>query len=1381
MRDDRSPRPPAARRSDRVRAGRYALRALGLLSIWVVAAVPGQAQITVRGQVRLPGGQPAADIEVRLLPRIDDYQAGRLALEGRLRGEPAAKAVTASDGSFALDAPAAGMWRLHVAAEGYRPMEHSLLPLLESTWLPPLVLTAEVPLRVRVLGANGEPAVGAHVAGSPPAGGRNRLGVRDDWRAASRRAFADSEGIARLGRAPREVLHIYAHAPGHREGKRPGVDTSLVTVRLEEAALFEIEVVGRGGQPMPGALARLGERRWPLGPSDESGRLRAPVGPQSTRLLEVLGPEGERVEQRLDASALRPDRPKRVTLPPTKALRGRILDAQTGLPLTGAFAWVSSRAADFTLTDASGSYSLSAPVGSDIWIWGAAPGYLGEGVRPASDTGEATTVSLQRAERAQGVVVDGRGRPIAGAEIEARIDPTRRTGRTLWGARRQLERDVSTDDGRFSIGSLDPRVAYYLRVAKPGFATTELPLPDARGDAAGELRIVLEAGRVVTATVVGPSREPIAGARIELSEGLRSGTIQQVMRSRWFRADSGIEASTDSTGRFVMADLAAGTYTLAVSAPGYATARGLDVEILEATDRTDLGELVLEPGAPIQGRVLDPDGSPLEGARIVASGERSALFAAADDDESAAHSGADGFFAFTDRQAGERVDLQVRMPGFATGRLVGVEAPTPSPVEIELERPSRVSGRVVDEAGRPVANAQVGLRVLVRSGTRRHSGPGGSATSDEEGAFVIEGVDPGEATLTTAADGYVAHRLTSLAVEPGKDLNHVRIVLEPGATLSGSVTGPSGQPVASADLRVMLTEDALATSARHYGRTDGEGRYRLEGLPPGRRSLSAYHEDYEPVTREVELEVGDNRLILAFEGGAELSGRVVDTSGSPVGGAEVSLESEASGRWRGSRETATDSSGTFAIQGISEGSYSLHVQGAGYAPRVVEDLEVGPAGLSSVDVVLEPGLAIVGRLHGLEEADYTRTEVVAIGPRARVMGVASRDGTYRIDGLSPDRYDVSARVAAKGLATRGDVEILDGVAETVLDLEFGSGPILSGQVLRGGEPLAGVNVSLAGIDVTTDARVTTDHDGRFELRALEAGRHRLSVGSYPSGLNHHQEIELTRSTEVVVRVATAAVSGRVLDATDWRPVSGASVRLEPLDPDPFSFGSGWSPRVTSDSDGGFEFAEASVGAYRLVAQRQGYAAEELAVTVSEDLDQTGLELLLTPTEGLLVDVRLPSGRRGGVFFAAVLDASGRALMTGTYNIREGGTRLDVPTGTWELVVSAPGAAAASVRVSVPSEPITVALGPEAVLSLRIPDLETDPTLATARLTDPSGRGFPAVQWMRTGAEWPVIRGRAVIQGLPPGTWTIRVTEPGGRVWRGQTTLVVGENPEVVLE
>ncbi len=1362
---------------------RRAVLLTSLLAAVPLVPEPAAARHALTGRLELPGGEPAAGVAVELLAQTSAYDFGRLILAGRHYPEPAARALTRPDGSYELEAPEAGMWHLHVAPAGYRPMELHMLVLGDRS-LPALELIAETPVSVRVTCAGGKPLAGAHLRAEPPPKPSGWRGEPGGWRPAYRQAFTDERGTAEIGRGPEEALELYAIAAGHLEAERGGVRGRSVDLGLEAATPRRLRVEDVHERPVAGALVRLGERRWPIGLTDSDGLIELPLPAAGEAPVHVIGPLGERLDARFELTAGRVGETLIAVLEPARRQSGRIVDRETRRPIAGAFAWLAGREADAVRADGTGGFTLSAPADSSIRIWGAAPGYLQVHIQLAAGVAAGdTTLTLQAAVRAHGVVVDEDGRPVAEASVGARLSPLGHFSREAWQASTDLEPAISDLRGEFAIDGLHPETGYILRAGKPGYAPAELDLPNARTDTARGVRLVLERGRTATGTVVSSTGEPIAGARVRLEASAGSGLMQRVMRARALGGPAAAQAVTDDEGRFALGDLASAAYDLEATAPGYAPASIVALEISAEAAETDLGEIALEPGAAIEGRITDARGAAVEGAQVFASeSEDQFAFMLVQRDreaEPAAVTDANGFFSVADRRAGGRFDLTIRRAGYARASVLGVEAPTLQPLAVRLDRASKIRGEVVDSSGRPIGGATVWVHVQFTRGTSSMSQSAAHATTSEDGRFVLEEVDPGELRLSAEAEGYRSEELASLAVEPGRDLENVRVVMRPGATVSGRVTDGEGRPVA--DVMVGLAESGMSFSISSGGTTDAEGRYRLEGVAPGRRTVTARHDAFQPATREIEVELGDNRLDLAFERGSTVSGQVIDEAGRPISGALVQLLAPSMFSWRG-QSGMSDTTGAFSIAGVPEGTFSLQASKEGFATTAVEELEVGPGDLPFVEIRLSPGYAIVGRLLGLEPAELAGVQVMAVRPQSSVsLGLVDRDGNYRIDHLGAGDYTVHAQAGMRSRTAQATTTVVEGAAETLLDLEFEGGLTLSGVVLRGDEPLAGALVAATGTDVSSGSAGTTNSEGRFELKGLEPGRHVVSVSNFQTGRGHREELELGSDRDVVIRVEAAVVSGSVFDAVDSQPLAGVAVRLEPVEPS--SVLEGFSVPATADTDsaGYFRFSQVAAGAHRVVAVKDGYAPAELSVTVIDGLDLEGLELRLEPTDGMRIFVTLPSGQPAREFSAAVLDAAGRSIFAGVYTGGREGARLSAPPGEWELLVASQNTAVSSTRIALPSDPIAIALQPQAGLEIRVPELEGEPSLAMLRLTRPDGRPFRDLQWMWTRSEWPLADGRGSVDGLAPGTWTVTVEAPNGRVWQGQVSLAAGANPELVLE
>lgn len=279
---------------------------------------------------------------------------------------------------------------------------------------------------------------------------------------------------------------------------------------------------------------------------------------------------------------------------------------------------------------------------------------------------------------------------------------------------------------------------------------------------------------------------------------------------------------TDEAGRFALGSCPP---LLEARAPGHAAQR--------RTRPGTTGELVfrLSRGALLQGRVLGrEENRPLPGARVEGS---------SGDWAGATTTDICGLFSLDDAPAGRAVTVRVT----ARGRLPRVVATTVSPggreLVVALERGATARGRVVDEAGAPVAAC---VHVFAEEGL-----PAPQETeSDGHGRFEVSGLPPGARVAVVALTPRLASRVDSLewrALDA-----EARVVVRPrGALLV------TGLPEGTFELRALGAPGELPLLDR---RLDGDGvsPVRAARLVPGRYQL---HRDGTKVGSPIEVAAGE--------------------------------------------------------------------------------------------------------------------------------------------------------------------------------------------------------------------------------------------------------------------------------------------------------------------------------------------------------------------------------------------------------------------------------------------------------------------------------------------------------------------------------------------
>lgn len=114
-------------------------------------------------------------------------------------------------------------------------------------------------------------------------------------------------------------------------------------------------------------------------------------------------------------------------------------------------------------------------------------------------------------------------------------------------------------------------------------------------------------------------------------------------------------------------------------------------------------------------------------------------------------------------------------------------------------------------------------------------------------------------------------------------------------------------------------------------------------------------------------------------------------------------------------------------------------------------------------------------------------------------------------------------------------------------------------------------------------------------------------------------------------------------------------------------------------------------------------------------------------------------------------------------------------------MKAPGGVMERLRLEVPGPPVEVALRPADRLEVRVPELIQENLVATLTLRSEDGQAFETLR--PDGVlqdEWRLDGGLGVVDGVPPGEWTLWVEAADGRRFLGLVRTVGGGDLEVVV-
>jgi protocatechuate 3,4-dioxygenase beta subunit len=1336
---------------------------LGLCLALFLASPCLAAPIPITGWVGDAHGMPLAGARVTLSPLASAFEGQRLGIAGGGGPAPEPTQKTASDaaGAFTFAVPDAGMWTVRVEAAGAVPFELDLVPLVETEDLPPFptAIAEDAGVEIRVVDGQGRPVPAARVVAQSSTSPEST----DSWHRAIRRGETGPEGRLRLPRVRGERLKIRASAPGYPVTEIESGEEKVL-LRLSPALPRTVLVRGADGSPVAGALVAAGPDLPAAARTDEGGRATIfatakkvrPVawtadGRRSTAV--ILPPEAPTEADPAAPLAIRlPRLPERMS--------GQVVDRLDRQPLAGALVWSQRDRTTWVRADARGGYAILPAREGKTALAAAAPGHL-----PAELTalpparGERAlhgpTFALEPAVAAEGVVVDAAGKPLAGAFVSAAVPGP------LFGLTAPKPRGRSGPEGRFTLRPLAPAQPYEVTATLRGFATTKITLAELRPQAVRSgLRLLLRRGRTVRGRVVDGAGQPVAAAVFQIAAA-GADLLRGPGADRYF-------TRSDAAGQFAVEGLLPGKFDLAVQAPGFALASRRQVAIPAGEKDFDLGAIALGRGISVAGIVVDREGRPVAEAAVHVQTQETLLERGGIRQERGeASTGADGRFVVTGLSRGPTFVLRVERDGFASRTVTEVKPPLAEPLRIVLSPASRLAGSVVDDAGAAVPAARIGTRgemsltLLMTSLSAAFP----SATADDDGHFELRDAPTGKLTVSVRAAGFLPASLP-VEIAPGQSRDDLRVVLRRGSTVAGRVLGPDGTPAAGAEVSLAAHGRSFVSSSGVSTRTDGDGAYTLDAVPPGPQSFTAELPGAVPTVRDLAVRPGENRLDFKLGPGLEIAGRVVDDAGAPLGGARVALSAGDSLP----HETASGDDGSFHFPGLRGGAYRLSAQLQGFA-TVSQEVRLADAPRRDVELRLGSGGAVAGRILGLSPEQLAQVRVLANrageGPGSSLGIEADPKGEYRIGDLSPGEWTVIVTVGLLGRSARGQVQLPPGVPEVRLDLEFPSGFTLSGRLLRAGQPLPGALVGVQGTDVETNGLGRSDTQGGFRIDGLQPGTYELTVRSLAAGQLHKESLDITANREVEIDLPAAEVRGKVVDADDGSPIAEATIALEQVQPDGAGI-AGLLGRVQTGPDGAFVVEGGAEGDYRVVARKDGYAPAEAPVHLAAGGGVDDVKLSMTPATGLRFTVRDATGNPPPAVSAALLDPAGRVLLAGNYPVSDGGrVRIsEAPTGHWLLLVAAGNTATTTVAVDVPGPRPAVDLPDRTRLTILVPELVGKPGRAGLQITGADGLPYRSLRFGFLFQNLEIGGGRLELDDLPPGAWQVRVEVPGGKVRQG---------------
>ncbi|HEV3093511.1 MAG TPA: carboxypeptidase regulatory-like domain-containing protein [Solirubrobacteraceae bacterium] len=350
-------------------------------------------------------------------------------------------------------------------------------------------------------------------------------------------------------------------------------------------------------------------------------------------------------------------------------------------------------------------------------------------------------------------------------------------------------------------------------------------------------------------------------------------------------------------------------------------------------------------------------------------------------------------------------------------------------------------------------------------------------------------------------------------------------------------------------------------------------------------------------------------------GTGELSGTVTSAvTGGPLAGAYVAVYATSGETWVGS--ASSDHNGAFQVGNLPPGSYDVEFSAGGYlaqyyngqATLAASDPVSVAAGANTtgVDATMQVSGAIGGHVTDVGTGGPAGgVQVVAYDSSNQVVAQTTADagGAYTLTGLVTGSYDVEFKPVGSQpylaqyysgtvtLSSATAVSVTDGQTSGGIDAAMSTGSGIEGTVTSGGQPAAGVDVTVFGSSGSAAGYGSTDAAGAYMVTGLTPGTYTVEfLPPTSSGVNAAPQYYDGKTTATSADPVTVAdgdfatanadlstggqITGAVTDASTHAGLSSVEVYA-------YSSSGGYSGYGYTDANGDYTISSLATGTYQV--------------------------------------------------------------------------------------------------------------------------------------------------------------------------------------------------------
>lgn len=432
-----------------------------------------------------------------------------------------------------------------------------------------------------------------------------------------------------------------------------------------------------------------------------------------------------------------------------------------------------------------------------------------------------------------------------------------------------------------------------------------------------------------------------------------------------------------------------------------------------------------------------------------------------------------------------------------------------------LSEPSSQSLLTIKGIVKVIRKATVGNLYIDIDSYNTTTNTNGSRTSifkydeNDEAAFEINRLKKGNYRLIFKSEHFKKVVLEN--IKPPVDDLYIEMeqIVKP-EIVAMVVDKATGKPVTNMKARLIKTASRLGNS---YGvsekwleRSNPQGRAFFT-VTPGVYQMQIIADGFAlGVSEEIDTENLKPVTVELTKGGT-IKGRVINSAGKPVAGAEMSGLLYAGGNRANNsndfsiktKSIASDADGNFVLESLPEGLNAIKANHKDYSPVIISDITVVNGKVSEeITVELEDAAVIEGYVfdnngNAIVDArlDYDQNRGRVITGQSINFIVTDPNGYYRIEGLGENSYFIARN---RGSFSEGvNSRTVTPVCGEATRLDFGGdGTIVMGTVVVDEIPSANLKLALRSKYFGQFlCYTTTDADGNFVFTGVIEGKYNI--------------------------------------------------------------------------------------------------------------------------------------------------------------------------------------------------------------------------------------------------------------------------------------------------